>query len=149
MAEIQGCEIPEDLYYDVEKNVWVRPETDGTVTIGMTDPAQTYSGRILFVRLKKVGTIIPEGKGLAILESGKWTGPVRTPLTGEIVAVNEALTTEPDLVNIDPYGEAWLVRLQPTKREQEFPLLVTGQVAVEAFRIRVAEEQIQCMRCTD
>ncbi|MHB1203020.1 MAG: glycine cleavage system protein H, partial [Acidithiobacillus sp.] len=89
MSEYRGCELPEDLYYDLDY-VWVRPEDDGTFTIGVTDPAQTMSGRLQKARIKKVGTHLDDGRHVATLESGKWAGGVPVPFAGEVIARNDA-----------------------------------------------------------
>ncbi|MHB8980990.1 MAG: glycine cleavage system protein H, partial [Acidithiobacillus ferrooxidans] len=67
MSEFQGCQLPEDLHYDLDY-VWARPEEDGTFTIGVTDPAQTMSGRLQKARIKKVGTHLEAGRHVATLE---------------------------------------------------------------------------------
>ncbi len=146
MAEIQGCEIPENLYYDLTNNVWVLPQGE-TVLVGMTDPAQTSSGRILFVRPKRVGVRVAKGRSLASLESGKWAGPLVSPLDGLVVEANARLKEEPFLLNIDPYGQAWVVRIK-TDPEQGWDHLVTGIDAIRLYREKIEREKIQCMRCS-
>ena len=144
MAEIHGCNIPEDLYYWPEKHVWARPEDDGTVTIGITDVAQHLAKGIISVTPKKVGRKLKRGKSAGTLESGKWVGPVNTPISGEIVAVNEALQANPKLINEDPYGEGWFARIQPSDWETESRELVTGAEGVEAYRQFLEAEGISC-----
>ena len=78
MSEHRGCELPEDLYYDLDY-VWVRPEEDGTYTIGLTDPSQTMSGKVQYVWIKDVGTHREWKKPMARLESGKWAGGIPAP----------------------------------------------------------------------
>ncbi len=146
MAEIQGCDLPENLYYDIENNVWVRREGE-VIFAGMTDPAQTLSGRILFVRPKKVGMHVLRGKSLASLESGKWAGPLVCPVSGTIIATNDRLKDEPALLNIDPYGEAWIAKLQMDEPE-DLGHLVTGERALELYREKIVRDKIQCMRCS-
>ncbi len=96
MATINGCNIPDDLYYLTEKHVWARPESGGLVTIGMSDVAQHLAGNILSLTAKKVGRNVPKGQSVATIESAKWVGPVPAPVSGEIVEINEAAraTTE-------------------------------------------------------
>ncbi|AUW92755.1 MAG: glycine cleavage system protein GcvH [Sulfobacillus thermosulfidooxidans] len=146
MAEIQGCDIPENLLYDIENNVWVRTE-NGIATVGMTDPAQTLSGRILFVRPKRVGAVIEQGKSLASLESGKWAGPLVCPVSGTIVETNATLLQEPALLNIDPYGAAWIAKLSYDP-QQDLHHLVTGDEALRLYREKIVRDKIQCMRCS-
>lgn len=150
MAIINGCEIPEDLYYDVEREVWLRFEADGTVTLGMTDAAQARVGKLVNVRLKAVGKAVRRGGSAGTLESAKWVGPFPAPLSGEIVETNEA-TFRRDILaaNKDPYGQGWILRLRPTALEQERGHLVTGAAAVEAYRKRIAELNLTCIRCAE
>jgi glycine cleavage system H protein len=145
MAEINGCSIPEDLYYLAgDKLVWARFEDDGTVTAGVPDPGQAVAGKVMAVTPKKVGRTIARGKSMGTLESGKWVGPVPAPVSGEIIEVNEAVASNPSLVNDDPYGEGWIVRLRPTDAEADKAELVTGQAAIEAFQQLMAEREISC-----
>jgi len=145
MAEINGCNIPEDLYYLAgDKLVWARFEADGTVTAGVPDPGQAIAGKVVAVTAKKLGRTIERGKSMGTLESGKWVGPIPAPVSGEIIAINEAVTANPTLVNNDPYGEGWIVKLQPSNLEGEKADLVTGQAAVEAFRQLMTERGISC-----
>ena len=145
MAEINGCKIPEELYYLAgDKLVWARFEDDGTVTAGVPDPGQAIAGKVVAGTGKKLGRTIERGKSMGTLESGKWVGPIPAPVSGEIIAINEAVTANPSLVNTDPYGEGWIVKLQPSDLEGEKADLVTGQAAVEAFRHLMTERGISC-----
>lgn len=133
VAVVRNCLIPLDLYYQVEELIWVRPADDGSVTLGLTDVAQTTAGRVLAVTFRSVGRTYERGRPVAVLESGKWLGPLRTPVTGTLVAVNDALRADPGLVNRSPYTRGWVVRMQPAAWQEESPALVTGQAAVEAY----------------
>ena len=145
MAEINGCKIPEELYYLAgDKLVWARFEADGTVTAGVPDPGQAIAGKVVAVTAKKVGRTIERGKSMGTLESGKWVGPIPAPVSGEIIAINESVTANPTLVNNDPYGEGWIVKLQPSNLEGDKADLVTGQAAVEAFRQLMTERGVSC-----
>ncbi len=140
MAQVRGCNIPEDRYYWVEKHAWARPESDGTVTIGITDVAQRLAKGIINATPKEVGRTVQKGKSAGTLESGKWVGPVTSPITGEIVTVNEAAKAKPSLINDDPYGEGWFVRVKPADWATECSALLTGDAAVAAYR-KFMEEQ--------
>jgi len=140
MATVRGCNIPEDRYYWVEKHVWARLEDDGTVTIGITDVAQNMAKGIVNATPKDVGRAVQKGKSAGTLESGKWVGPVTSPVTGEIVAINEVMKAKPSLINSDPYGEGWFVRVKPTDWAGESALLLMGDAAVAAYQ-KFMEEQ--------
>lgn len=149
MEIVNGCQFPEGLHYDVELHVWVRFEEDGTATLGMTDPAQTRVGKLLTVTPKRPGKRLARRDTAAILESAKWVGPFPTPLSGEVVAVNERLATAPITVNKDLYGEGWIVRLRPDNLEAERDLLLTGNAAMEAYRQWLEDEKLWCIRCAE
>jgi len=140
MATVRGFNIPEDRYYWVEKHVWARLETDDTVTIGITDVAQNMAKGIVNATPKDAGRTAQKGKSAGTLESGKWVGPVTSPVTGEIVQVNEMMKGKPSLINSDPYGEGWFVRIKPTDWAGESVALVMGDAAVAAYQ-KLMEEQ--------
>lgn len=139
MATVKGCNIPEDLYYNVENNVWARREADGTVAIGMTAYAAALAGQIVSFTPKKVGRSVELNKSAATVESGKWVGPVKAPVSGEVVAVNEAVVSSPATINADPYG-SWMVKLKPANWEAESANLVTGAAAAAAFEAKMNAE---------
>jgi glycine cleavage system H protein len=142
MATVRGCNIPEDRYYWVEKHVWARLESDDTVTIGITDVAQNMAKGIVNATPKDAGRTVQKGKSAGTLESGKWVGPVTSPVTGEIAAVNETMKGKPSLINSDPYGEGWFVRVKPTDWAGESVALVTGDAAVAAYQKFMEEQNI-------
>ena len=150
MPVFHGCDIPPELHYDVERDVWVRFEPSGEVTFGMTDPAQTRCGKVVSVRFKSVGRRIARGQSLATIESAKWVGPFPAVLSGEIVATNESgFRADILAANKDPYGAGWLVKIKPTALENERDDLVTGERAMEQYRTRIAQNKINCMRCAE
>ena len=109
MPKIRGCYLPDDLLYDVENHTWYKELEDGSVQIGMTAVATALAGELVAFTPKKVGRSVKMGKSCATIESGKWVGPARVALDGEIVQVNEALIKEPNLANNDPYENGWMV----------------------------------------
>ena len=94
MAEVNNCILPDELQYHVEFNVWLRDNGDGTFDMGMTDIAQTMAGSVIHCRAKAVGKTVKKGKSIATVESGKWVGPVKTPLTAEIMACNQDVESD-------------------------------------------------------
>jgi glycine cleavage system H protein len=144
-----GCVVPDDLLYDVERNVWVRLEGDEAV-VGMTDVGQTLCGRFVQVTWKPVGRVVVRGRSLAIIESAKWVGPFPAPLTGEIVATNAAAFDEDLAVaNRDPYGAGWMVRLRPSSFDAERGELCDGREAFERYKGFVEENAVRCFRCEE
>jgi len=140
MASVKNCNLPDTLYYNVENNVWVRKESDGTVTVGMTQYACALAGEVVAYTPKKVGKEIEQNKSVATVESGKWVGPVKTPVTGEVLAVNDTVAGKPGTINADPYGEGWLVKMKPTNWDGEAASLVTGAAVAPAFEAKMAAD---------
>lgn len=147
MTVVRGCELPEDVSYDVERDVWLR-RVGREVVCGMTDVAQTRCGKIVSLHFRRTGRLVPRGGSVCTIESAKWVGPFPAPLSGEIVATNAAgFAADPLMVNTDPYGDGWLVRLLPTQLEAEWGLLLQGDAAVKAYTKRIAELDVTCYRC--
>ena len=113
MANVRGCNLPDDRLYDVDNHIWFTEVGDGTVKIGMTTVATAMAGQLVAFTPKKVGRSVKAGKSCATVESGKWVGPAKSAAAGEVVAVNEDLVGNPSLANDDPYDKGWLVILQP------------------------------------
>ena len=108
--EIKGYNFPEELFYAPD-HFWVRVEGDELV-MGMDDFAQKLAGEIVFVQLPDEGKKLKKGKKLAKVESGKWLGKIKSPVNGELIAVNEDLELSPELINQDCYGAGWMYRLK-------------------------------------
>ncbi|MFC2969627.1 glycine cleavage system protein H [Acidimangrovimonas pyrenivorans] len=113
MPVVRGCDLPDDLLYDVDNNLWYRDEGDGTYTVGMTMIATGMAGQLVAFTAKKAGKTIKAGKSCATVESGKWVGPAKVAFEAEIVAVNDNLTATPGLANSDTYGDGWMVKVKP------------------------------------
>jgi glycine cleavage system H protein len=137
MGAVRGCSIPEDLLYNIENNVWVRRESDGTATVGLTSYACSLAGQIVSYTPKKPGKEVKKDKSCATVESGKWVGPAKTPVTGEVVDTNPAVAAKPGLINEDPYGEGWLVKIKPQDWDGEAGDLKTGADAMAAFEAKM------------
>lgn len=163
MASIRNCLLPADLAYDVERDLWARSEPDGTIALGLTDIGQSRAGHIQvvsFTRRARAGSVAG-GNSLAVLESAKWAGPITSPVAGSVLAVNDALLLKPKLINLDPYGRGWIVRLRPARGEAG--LLATGgwtrgQAALELYDAKLrlpfrsvagVDEDFWCVHCNE
>jgi len=105
-------ELPGDLKYTSDHE-WLRREEDGSVTIGITDHAQSALGDLVYVELPEIDQEVEAGSDMAVVESVKAASDVYAPISGTVVAVNDALSDDPEAINNDPYGEGWIVRLEP------------------------------------
>ena len=126
-------DVPAGLHYTREHE-WLRPESDGTVVVGITDHAQHQLGELVFVELPDTGRTRTAGEACAVVESVKAASDVFAPLAGTITTVNAALAAEPNAVNSSPYGDGWLFRVTPAGA------LPTGLMDAAAYAAFVAAE---------
>jgi glycine cleavage system H protein len=103
--------VPAQLKYTASHE-WIRTESDGTLTIGITDHAQEALGDLVFIELPEVGRKVKAGEACAVVESVKAASDIYAPVSGEIAAINEQVVTSPEMVNADAYGH-WLYKLKP------------------------------------
>lgn len=148
MAEYRGCELPEGLYYDLDY-IWVKPEAGGNYRIGITDPSQTMAGRVQYVWIREIGSRRNRRKPVARLESGKWAGGIPAPFDGVVVERNQAVLDNPNLINIAPYTDAWLVVMKPDDPAHALDHLATGKEAIEKLKAWIDRYDVQCMRCAE
>jgi len=130
--QIQGYNLPDELYYE-KNHFWVRSDGD-IVVMGMTDFAQDMAGKIVFVQLPEAGKVLTAGKKFAKIESGKWVGKVFAPMDGVLTASNQALETNPGLINQDCYSTGWLYKIKPND-EADIAKLIHGQEAVTEWML--------------
>lgn len=109
--------LPQGLSF-VASHEWIRNEGDGTVTVGVTDYAQQQLGDVVFVELPEVGAELVCEDEFGVIESVKAASDLFAPVSGEVIAVNEQLDDDPELVNSDPYGEAWLLQIRLTNPDE-------------------------------
>jgi len=105
--------IPGDLRY-TKSHEWLRSLPDGSIEIGISDHAQAALGDLVFVEVPEAGRILSAGGACAVVESVKAASDVYSPVGGEVLAGNELLATQPELINTDPYGQGWILRLRPS-----------------------------------
>ena len=105
--------IPADLKY-ARSHEWLRERVDGLVEVGISDHAQQALGDLVFVEVPAVGCTLQQGEACAVVESVKAASDIYAPVAGTVVAVNEALAQSPELINQDPYGGGWIMRLKPS-----------------------------------
>jgi glycine cleavage system H protein len=105
-------QVPPDLKY-TKTHEWIRTRSDGTVEVGITDHAQHALGDLVFVEVPQAGRALNAGEPCAVVESVKAASDVYSPVAGEVTAGNPELATAPELINSDPYGSGWLMRVKP------------------------------------
>lgn len=129
MVKVEGCEVPENLYYHKEYS-WASLE-DGKVKIGITDFAQKQLHDIVYVELPSVGDAVTRDEPFGTLESVKAVSDLIAPVSGTIEAVNEELESKPEAINEDPYGEGWILIVTPSDLDADLKALLTSDAAVD------------------
>ncbi|MGD2201135.1 MAG: glycine cleavage system protein GcvH [Candidatus Bathyarchaeota archaeon] len=124
MSKINGNEFPEEFYYHKD-HMWLKVEGD-KVRLGYNDWAQEAAGKLVNLSTRKVGRKVKAGKTLGTVESGKWVGPLRSPITGEILEINQKVLKTPSVINDDPYGSGWVALIDPSDLDAELGELIQG-----------------------
>jgi glycine cleavage system H protein len=137
MVKVNGCEVPEGLYYSKEW-FWIKIE-DGKARIGLTDYAQKQLREIVFVDLPNAGATLKANEPFGSVESVKAVSDLVAPLSGTIEQVNQEVKSKPELLNEDPFGEGWLLIISPTNLNAELPALMDFDKAVEWHKSMIAK----------
>ena len=125
---------PDDLLYHVEHQVWARVGDDGCATVGITSLGIRLAGEIYMCRPKGVGSAIEQGRSIAVVELAKSIVSVKSPVSGQVVAVNPELAQTPERVHLDPYGAGWLARVRLTDLAADRAALVQGDAVAPAMQ---------------
>lgn len=147
MPTVKGCELPDELLYDVPNHIWFKELDDGNVRIGMTTIATAMAGQLVAFTPKKVGRKVEAGKSCATVESGKWVGPAKSAAGGEVVAVNDQLVAKPSLANEDPYGAGWMVILKPVDWAGAKASLTPGSQVASSYEAKMAADGFSGCAC--
>lgn len=124
--------IPAELKY-VASHEWLRAESDGSVTVGITHHAQELLGDIVFVELPETGAVLAADEQAGVVESVKAASDVYAPIAGEVLEVNQALVDAPETANSDPYGEGWFFKIKPAD-----PADLDGLLSAEEYGREIA-----------
>ena len=129
MKKIDKYEVRTDLYYDPENHFWV-DINDNRATVGMSPLIQETSGSFVALQIDPSGTNIDKGTGFGTGEAEKHVGPLKAPLSGKILAINNEVLENPRLINTDPYQHGWLIEMELTNIEEEIGSLISGEEAI-------------------
>lgn len=139
---VGDLEFPDDVRVHPEHDTWARPESDGCVRVGITALGTRLSGEVYMCRPKPVGSVVGQGRALAVVELAKAIVSVRSPVAGTVVEVNDGLAANPERVHQDPYGAGWIVRLRPDAPLDE----ATGGLLAGAALAAATAERIRLER---
>ncbi len=126
-------ELREELKY-LSSHEWARLEDDGTVTIGITDHAQAALGDVVYVEVPEVGSTVTMGEEAGVVESVKAASDIFSPVSGEVIAVNEQLEDAPETVNNSPYDDGWFFKVQPDNVQE-----LENAMDAEAYKAQIDE----------
>jgi len=132
--------------YDLEHNTWVESEENGEMTVGVTSLLSAIAGKFASARIRPVGTRVKRVSSLGTLESLKFVGPVPSPISGIVSAVNGDVIKRPKLLNDAPYTEGWIVRLKPLKLQTERGFLSRATDATDTLKKKIAEFHARCFK---
>ncbi len=127
---IAGADIPDHLWYWIDDQTWALPLDGGRVRVGITALGLKASGDVYMCRPKPLGSEVQQGRSLGVVELSKSIVSVKSPLSGTVTRVNDALEDRPELVHRSPYDAGWLLELQPTRWDEERTRLAAGEPTV-------------------
>lgn len=142
--KIDRCEFPDDLLYDEEGFVWARREPSDEVTVGITSIFAAVAGRLTKVQAKATGIEYAKGKTIGTVESGKYFGPIRTPIGGVLLSVNPDIFERPKALSESPYARGWFARLRPSDWEDDRKSLRAAREAADRLRSQIAALRVHC-----
>jgi glycine cleavage system H protein len=145
-VDVGGCPVPEDRLYDLEHDVWYRPDAGaGTATVGVLGPLVWFAGRFVQVTYRDLHGTVARGRSVATIESVRFTGAVRLPVDADVVATNPAIVARPRLLNDAPYDDGWVVRVRPvTVPGPSSPRLRTAAEIAADLLERIRAQRIRC-----
>jgi len=143
MPVVRGCNLPDDLLYDVENNIWYRENPDGTMVLGMTAVAAAMAGPLVAFTPKKAGRPVSEGKSCATVESGKWVGPAKIAFDAEVLETNDELVANPKLASSDPYGAGWMAKVKPADWAAAKAQLMPGTAVAAPYEAKMAADSFK------
>ena len=143
--QVDWCEFPDDLLYDFEDHIWLRREPRDVV-LGITSILSALAGKLIKINIKPVGSVVAKSHSVATIESLKYFGAVRTPLSCRITEMNELLLRRPKLANDYPYSDGWFVRLQPIDLDNEMHSLSSPIGAEEKIRSVIRDLRVRCFK---
>jgi glycine cleavage system H protein len=140
MPVVNGCALPDDLFYDVENQLWYRDLGDGLVEVGITAVAAAMAGQVLAVTPKRAGRRLEAQQACAVVESGKVVESARVAFAGLVERSNEPLMNRPSAINKDPYGAGWLVVMRPDDWASAKARLIRGVDVGDTYRAKMEAE---------
>lgn len=137
---LDGLTFPDGLWYAPAHNLWLREERDGEITLGLSDYGVALYGDIFAFTPKRLGLQINADRSFGVVEFAKAAAAAKSPIAGRVTAHNDQLQKRPILINRDPYGDGWMIRLKPDNWEEAKSGLLRGEDAISAFAEQANED---------
>ncbi len=137
---LNGLTFPDALWYAPEHNLWLREEANGEVTLGLSDYGVALYGDIFAFTPKRLGLHIDVDRSFGVVEFAKAAAAARSPIAGTVTAHNDQLQNRPALINLDSYGEGWMIRLRPDDWESAQLRLLRGKKVMAAFAAQAEQD---------
>jgi glycine cleavage system H protein len=150
--QIHDCEFPDDVYFDVSSDVWLRPLSERRAIVGATSILSFLAGRLKSVNLKNNLTFVKAGQNLATVESAKYFGAIRTPIEGKVIELNQILAEKPSTINDAPYSEGWVAKIETAESlsaylsKNDGNRLLSGIEAIPKLEDRINEMKVHCFK---
>ncbi len=142
--DIEGCLLPDDRLYDLDAGVWVKSDGEGPATLGIMASFAAFIGRVQAVTYRPLEATVARGRSVAMLESLRFTGPVRSPVNGTVTDQNPALRSTPKLINNSPYERGWIVRIRLREPNPVPPGLEAAETIADRLREQIQSQRIRC-----
>ena len=124
MVKVEGHDFPDDMYFHPD-HMWVKIEGD-KVRVGYNSWAADAAGKLVSIKPRPAGKAVQAGKTLGSVESGKWVGSLKVPVSGTVVEINPAIADNPSIINDDPYGKGWIALIEPSSLDADLANLMKG-----------------------
>jgi glycine cleavage system H protein len=143
-VKINHCTFPEGLFYDIENFVWINIDTDKLVTVGITSVLASIAGKLSTIKLKQIGTKMEKGRSIGTIESIKYFGVVRTPVSGRLVEINESIINRPKIANDFPYTEGWFAKIECSNLPEDLKALETIENSQKKINSLIEQLHVKC-----
>jgi glycine cleavage system H protein len=143
-VKINHCTFPEGLFYDIENFVWINIDTDKQVTVGITSVLASIAGKLSTIKLKQIGTKMEKGRSIGTIESIKYFGVVRTPVSGRLVEINESIINRPKIANDFPYTEGWFAKIECSNLPEDLKALETIENSQKKINSLIEQLHVRC-----
>lgn len=144
--QIDYCDFPEDVLYDLENNVWVKIVNKKILALGITSVHAAFTGKLIRINFKPIGSVLRKGQSVATIESVKYFGVVRTPLSGTLVEKNVILEERPKLANDYPYENGWFAKIATDFLPEDTKSLRSLADARDVIKAQIGQLRVRCFR---